>query len=99
MSQFIETNIEQISTMMKHSSYVVSSGMILSSVFDFMNNNIGVIGFGGLIATWLLTKHLGDKKMMLEENARNKDREMESKWREAEYNLKAEDMKRRKDDE
>lgn len=95
---FIEQNITEVATTVKHSSYVVSSSMIISSVFDFMNNNIGVIGFFGLVATWLLNKYLGEKKLHLEKMASDEDRKVEEKWRAKEYKLKADDMKRRKGD-
>ena len=98
MNHFIENHINEISTTVKHSSYVVSSSMIASSIFDFMNNNVGVIGFFGLMATWFLNRHLGNKKLILEKKARDEDREMESNWRQKEYELKSSLMKRRDSD-
>lgn len=98
MKHFVEQHISEIATTVKHSSYLVSSGMMVSSVFDFINNNVGVIGFFGFIATWFLNKHLGNKKLVLDDKWRQKDYDAEEKWREKNYMLKSEEMNRRESD-
>ena len=98
MNHFIEQNISEIATTVKHSSYIVTSGMMLSSVFDFINNNVGVIGFLGFVATWFLNRHLGNKKLILEDKWRQKDYDAEEIWREKNYKLKAENLQRRNGD-
>lgn len=87
MKQLLDERAGEVAIILKNSTYLTSIGLISSAAFDFLNNNIGVVGAGLGLATFMLNYYFNKKKL-----------ELDTKYKQKDYELRAKSLKRRSDD-